>query len=201
MKIERLSSEHFREVGALHCAGLSGLLAELGPAAARAYYRVCVEEPLATTVVAIEGGRVCGFVSGSSAPEELRRVIRRKGALKLAASIAWGALRRPVALRWLVREFFGAGGTPFDRSVPELTYLLVTEKKRGLGRTLVDAFSAELAARGERRYELSVDEDNSAAIAFYERIGFTRIGKYEEFGRRHFRYSTALTPKQGREKS
>jgi ribosomal protein S18 acetylase RimI-like enzyme len=43
----------------------------------------------------------------------------------------------------------------------------------GLGRTLVTAAAERAAARGCRRMELDVNEQNTAALAFYEQLGFT----------------------------
>lgn len=43
----------------------------------------------------------------------------------------------------------------------------------GLGRALVQAAFERARERGCRRIELDVNEENTAAIAFYERLGFT----------------------------
>jgi ribosomal protein S18 acetylase RimI-like enzyme len=43
----------------------------------------------------------------------------------------------------------------------------------GLGRALVNAALERARARGCRRMELDVNESNTDAIAFYERLGFT----------------------------
>jgi ribosomal protein S18 acetylase RimI-like enzyme len=43
----------------------------------------------------------------------------------------------------------------------------------GLGRALVSAAAERAAARGCRRMELDVNEQNTAALAFYEQLGFT----------------------------
>jgi ribosomal protein S18 acetylase RimI-like enzyme len=53
--------------------------------------------------------------------------------------------------------------------------LYVDESARGtgLGRALVEAAVERAAARGCRRMELDVNEQNTAAIAFYESLGFT----------------------------
>src|SRR5918999_2131017 len=53
--------------------------------------------------------------------------------------------------------------------------LYVDESARGtgLGRALVEAAVEKAAARGCLRMELDVNGQNAAAIAFYERLGFT----------------------------
>jgi ribosomal protein S18 acetylase RimI-like enzyme len=61
-----------------------------------------------------------------------------------------------------------------------------------VGRTLVDAFSERMRTAGAPHYDLSVDDDNEAAIAFYERLHFRITGKYREFGKLHRRYRLSL---------
>jgi ribosomal protein S18 acetylase RimI-like enzyme len=46
-------------------------------------------------------------------------------------------------------------------------------RRAGVGRSLVEAAFAGARARGCRRIELDVNEDNAAALAFYETLGFT----------------------------
>jgi ribosomal protein S18 acetylase RimI-like enzyme len=53
--------------------------------------------------------------------------------------------------------------------------LFVTERARsdGHGRALVEAAFESARARGCRRIELDVNEENAAALRFYESLGFT----------------------------
>jgi GNAT superfamily N-acetyltransferase len=53
--------------------------------------------------------------------------------------------------------------------------LYVTDGARGtgVGRALVTAATERAGARGCRRMELDVNEENAAALAFYEQMGFT----------------------------
>jgi ribosomal protein S18 acetylase RimI-like enzyme len=95
-----------------------------------------------------------------------------------------------------VKSFRGPDDGAYDPQVPELTYLATAEHHRGsgIGRQLVDAFDTAMRERGAPAFELSVDEDNQAAIAFYERLGFRLSGKYREFGIVHRRYRRELNP-------
>ena len=46
-------------------------------------------------------------------------------------------------------------------------------RRGGLGRALVDGAVERARARGCRRIELDVNEENSAALDFYRSMGFT----------------------------
>jgi ribosomal protein S18 acetylase RimI-like enzyme len=52
-------------------------------------------------------------------------------------------------------------------------YVADGARASGLGRALVTAAVERAAARGCRRIELDVNEQNTAAVGFYERLGFT----------------------------
>ncbi len=52
-------------------------------------------------------------------------------------------------------------------------YVHEAARRGGLGRALVDAAVARARARGCRRIELDVNEDNGAALALYRACGFT----------------------------
>jgi len=192
--IVSLSREHVPAVARLHCAGLRGLLRELGEPAARAYYGGALELEHAVAFVCLEGGAVAGFVAGSIHPDRLKRDVLRANPARVLAGVFTGSLRRPSSLWWLVRSLRGPKAGSYDSRVPELTYLATDEGRRrhGIGRQLVEAFSAAMRARAVAAYELSVDEDNRSACAFYEHLGFRQVGRYQEFGTRHARYRIDL---------
>jgi ribosomal protein S18 acetylase RimI-like enzyme len=52
-------------------------------------------------------------------------------------------------------------------------YVHENARRHGLGRALVEAAVERARERGCRRMELDVNEENTAAIAFYESLGFT----------------------------
>jgi ribosomal protein S18 acetylase RimI-like enzyme len=56
-------------------------------------------------------------------------------------------------------------------------YLLHRFQGGGLGRRLLEWSVAEARAQGRRRLLLGVKADNTAALAFYDRVGFARIGE------------------------
>jgi len=82
----------------------------------------------------------------------------------------------------------------YDSGAPELIYLAVdgSQRSRGTGKDLVNAFSDAMRGAGYPRYELSVDASNTEAQRFYERLGFKRVGTYNEFDRAQIRYEQRL---------
>jgi ribosomal protein S18 acetylase RimI-like enzyme len=194
MTISPLRADHVKQVAALHVASLTGLLTVLGEPAARAYYGGCAESPLSTAFVAVDGANVLGMVAGSRWPRLLKREVVARKPFALAAAVTLGVMRRPSALP-LVRESFGAPAPDsYDPGLAELTYLAVAAAHRrgGIGRQLVDAFTAAMRAADVPLYELSVDDDNPAAAQFYERLGFEPVGRYREFSIDHRRYRLNL---------
>lgn len=194
--IEPLAKRHVNRVAELHGAALTGLLTALGPAAARAFYVGCCRAGAATGFVYMDAGQVQGFVLGSAHPDSLNAVVLRANPFGVLAGLLAGVLRRPTALRWILKSSGGPDEGSYDRTSPELTYLAVARGARGggVGRQLVDAFTGAMRKAGAPAYELSVDDDNEGAIAFYERNGFVLLGRYREFGIRHRRYRRATAP-------
>jgi ribosomal-protein-alanine acetyltransferase len=52
-----------------------------------------------------------------------------------------------------------------------------SERRQGLGTQLLDAALEEFRSRGAQTAYLEVRESNTAAIAFYERHGFAKVGR------------------------
>jgi diamine N-acetyltransferase len=56
-------------------------------------------------------------------------------------------------------------------------YLLHRFQRGGLGRRLVEWSVAQARSLGKQRLLLGVKADNTAALAFYDRVGFVQIGE------------------------
>jgi [ribosomal protein S18]-alanine N-acetyltransferase len=65
-------------------------------------------------------------------------------------------------------------------------------RRRGLGRALLAAAMARLAAAGTRRLLLEVAEDNPAALRLYERAGFVPVGRRPGYYRERGTVTAAL---------
>jgi ribosomal protein S18 acetylase RimI-like enzyme len=81
-----------------------------------------------------------------------------------------------VGAAWLRRFRESDAGYGFvDEETPELSIAVVPSRRRhGVGQELLDALLAKAGAEGYAAVSLSVEQD-SRAVAFYERNGFERV--------------------------
>lgn len=196
MTIVPFGPAHVDGVARLHRETLTGLLSALGPSAVRAFYAGAAMVPETRAFVALdrETPALVGFVMGALHPSELRSEIARKNRLAVLAGILRGVASRPSLLGWLLRSRKGPDEGIYDTQAPELIYLAVAPGQRGAGtgRGLVGTFDEAMKKEGVAAYELSVDDTNKTAIAFYEKLGFRLAGRYREFGAWHRRYRRTL---------
>jgi ribosomal protein S18 acetylase RimI-like enzyme len=192
--IVRLGREHVKDVALLHRQSLTGLLTNLGLPAIRAFYNGCVKTETAIGFVYLDDNELLGFVLGSVQPDKLKTEALRENPVDTLVGMSVGIVKRPSSLLWLMKSFGGPDEGSYNPSAPELTYLAVAPETRGkgVGKQLVDAFTNAMRNSGASAYELSVDEDNSQAISFYERVGFVQSSRYKEFGVMHRRYRLTL---------
>jgi ribosomal-protein-alanine N-acetyltransferase len=73
--------------------------------------------------------------------------------------------------------------TCVDGRKAEVVSIAVDARRRnqGVGRSLMADTLAKLKASRVRRVELTVRETNRAAIRFYRRFGFTRLGRIDRY--------------------
>ncbi len=182
-------------VAELHCSALTGLLRDLGPAATRAFYRGALRSGFAHAFVDIEDRLLRGFVFGSAQPNRLRSATLRANLIGIGIGIGAGVVRCPAAMVSLLRSLRGPDEGSYDTHVAELTYIATVQAARasGVGSRLVQQFEAALGEQGVRTFELSVDQHNTGALRFYEKIGFVAVGTYREFGVIHRRYRKSVS--------
>jgi ribosomal protein S18 acetylase RimI-like enzyme len=83
-----------------------------------------------------------------------------------------------VGAAWLRRFPAAEAGYGFvDEQTPELSIAVVPSRRRhGVGQELLDALLEKARGEGHQAVSLSVEQD-SPAVAFYERNGFERAGE------------------------
>jgi ribosomal protein S18 acetylase RimI-like enzyme len=166
------ASLHVEQIG-------EGFLSLLGPGFLTRLYRRITRTPGSFLLVAEVDGRVVGFVAGSGDVGYLyRSFLLRDGvqaALGAAGRLAAGWRRVLETLRHASGDGVGRGrGT-------ELLAIAVdpAAQGEGIGSALVDAFFAEVDARGDRSAYVVVASHNDRAIRMYGRAGFVPGGTVE----------------------
>jgi ribosomal protein S18 acetylase RimI-like enzyme len=167
----------------LHVAGIrDGFLSSLGPRFLTRLYARIVREPGCFLLVAEDSGglspQVAGFIAGSDDVGRLyRSFIRQDG--WWSALHASGPLVRSVpkvieTLRHGRRNGTTGRGT-------ELLAVAVDGSRQGhgIGRALVEAFLAEVAAQGQESAHVVVGADNARAIELYRQAGFVDATRFE----------------------
>ena len=56
-----------------------------------------------------------------------------------------------------------------------------SRRREGLGRSLLEELLERFARHGARRVRLEVSTENRGAIAFYEKLGFSRLGTIRDY--------------------
>jgi ribosomal protein S18 acetylase RimI-like enzyme len=179
----------------LHAAAFPDFfLTALGTRFLRRLYRAIVEADDGFGYVIRDEvtGMVVGLAAGTAGPESsYARLFRTR-----VWSFGWAALpallARPRLLPMLLRRLRAVGHPPPGGRLAYLASIAVSPDVRegGLGRVLLDGWSAEARRRLASGLYLTTDaEGNEAALAFYERCGLHLESSFESFeGRPMHRY-------------
>jgi [ribosomal protein S18]-alanine N-acetyltransferase len=93
---------------------------------------------------------------------QIRAFLARDGAIAIAADGEEGLAA------------FAIGDVAGRRGHVITIDVAASQRRRGLGRRLLEALTSRMAAAGAREVRLEVDQRNTDAIRFYERMGFGR---------------------------
>ena len=98
----------------------------------------------------------------------------------------WNGERSILYLAMDAGEAVGIAGSHIDHDDPTRAHLISmettrTHRNQGVGRMLVNQVIEWASLRNARTLHLSVVSSNEAAIAFYQRLGFTFTGRTEPY--------------------
>jgi len=171
-----------------HVAELPTGLAELGASAVRRFYASVAGSSHLFGFAVLEAGEVLGAVVGSPEPDRAFEALSKR-------LIAQSVLQNPKVLPQMVwSRLRPAHEAARPEGSADLMYVFTRAAARGkgVGRALVQAFVDEGRTRGHRIVTLSVETDNAAAIALYEKLGFRVTSPPQKEGR-HFRLRMATS--------
>lgn len=149
------------------------------------YYQTLAQASTACGYVAVEKGDVAGFVCGVWDGGKLRSDLLKQ---HLANLLLWGTfqiLSQPSMFGHLLKRvrllFNSSGDQPvFSQSGYELRPIVVDPYFRGteVANKLVDRLIRDADQRGFEQMYLYAEEDNTAANAFYRKVGFEFVSKH-----------------------
>ena len=183
VQILPLSAEHVSEVARLHMTGISeGFLSSLGEKFLCCLYGAAAESEMSFGYVAVDKGKVLGFVSCAESTGGLYKAILKKYLHKLL----WAclpAMLKPRNIKHALETLFYPARVEGDLPSAELLSIVVSQEARGLGlgRKLVEACSDEFRRRGIGSFKAMVFE-KFPSNSFYQRVGFKSVGKYCQHG-------------------
>jgi ribosomal protein S18 acetylase RimI-like enzyme len=125
-----------------------------------------------------DGGQVVGYVIGTADTAAFARLLRTEWLPRLTARYP-----EPAPPRTPEDEMIALLYRPERMLVPELAAypahlhidLLPSAQGAGHGRALIDTFRAAASRAGAPALHVGVDPDNTRALGFYARLGFTPI--------------------------
>lgn len=167
-----------------------GFFVSLGVPFMRTYYRTFIESPFAVALVAVDGGETAGAIVGTvHNNRHLAWVAGERRKMMMLAGLR-GLVTHPlVAVRFVrtrlmryVRRLLhlqsqGHAEASVGGDVAVLTHVYTSPllRRRGLGRSLVQAFEAETTAGGATEARLVTRAEAGGAGAFYVGLGWERI--------------------------
>jgi ribosomal protein S18 acetylase RimI-like enzyme len=129
-------------------------------------------------VVEADDGRVVGYVVAAPDTRAFEEWFRNEWWPKFAER--WpepesGDTRQDRLVRYAYRR--APGGEPYGDTHPAHLHidLLPEAQGQGWGRRLIDTLSEALRAAGVPSVHLVASADNAGAVAFYDRLGFSRL--------------------------
>lgn len=171
--ISQLDDEQIKRLARLHHNVMHSLLTDLGLPFVERYYQIACADSSVIGVCAVdEDVNPLGWAVGSPKPNQVNRRMRE----------AWGwfliqMMRVLFTNPKLIPQLIASARTSsieMKEGAVELTYIGVDEsaRKQGLGRALLDAFIESAREKKFASVELSVEAENTDAIALYTKEGF-----------------------------
>jgi|SRR3972149_143724 len=182
-RLSQLDDDGMRRLAALHHSVMRTLLSDLGLPMVLRYYQVARNDPLVIGLCALSSsGEMLGWALGSSHPDKLNSRLRTPFAWFLFQLLRL-AFTRPLVLRQLISSVLRSSThQDMEPGAIELTYIGVASDQRGKGwgKELLNAFIEASRFDGYRLVIISVEMENTSAVALYEKAGFKIIETFWE---------------------
>jgi ribosomal protein S18 acetylase RimI-like enzyme len=195
IELAKLSNDEIKRLAVLHHSVMQTLLSDLGLPMVQRYYQIAQKDPYVIGLCAPSAtDDILGWAMGSPHPDKINAALRSPISWFLL-QMARVTLTRPLILRQLISTVLvSSSQTELKTGEIELTYIGVssTQRGKGVGKELLNAFIEASRAHGYHSVILSVETDNSAAISLYEKEGFKVIRTFSEGHYRRHRMELIL---------
>ena len=184
--IQRLERTHVARLAEFHANNLGGKLTWLGKGYIRFFYSTALQLNGTFGWISFQEDQPIGFVFGSIYGKELLKHLIKKSPGGWVFFSLGSACMHPINFLRVALSALRERALTAASTMPELHYIAVRSDQRGrhLGSSLIDYFNRDMAARGYKQYELSVGQDNQAAIQFYQSQGGQETGVHLAAGMR-----------------
>lgn len=183
--LSRLEDYQLKQLAQLHHSVMHTLLADLGLPMVLSYYQIARSDNSVLGICALDSSKkIMGWAMGSPHPDRINSALRSP-LLWFAFQMLRILFTRPIIFFQLISSVLSSSAeTEMKSDAIELTYIGVAADQRGmgLGKDLLNAFIEISRESGYRSVVLSVEKDNEAAIALYQKSGF-KIAKTFSEGR------------------
>ena len=183
VRLSQLDADGIKRLAALHQSVMRTLLSDLGMSTVLRYYQVAPNDPSVIGICAISpSGEMLGWALGSPHPDKLNSRLRTPLAWFLSQMLRL-AFTRPLVLRQLISSVLRSfTHQDMEPGAIELTYIGVASDQRGKGwgKELLNAFMEASRLNGYRLVIVSVEIENTSAVALYEKAGFKIIETFWE---------------------
>jgi len=148
-------------------------LPSLGIDVLRIIYRGMLKEKRTIGYVVEAHNEIVGFIAGSEDTSSLFRECVKGEFIPLSYHVLKALIRRPSLIPKLLQTLSYNKKAETETAAELISIAIKTgHKRRGLGRSLVDALITDMRRRGIGKMKVVVNRSNIDANSFYERIGF-----------------------------
>lgn len=178
-----LTDQQIRETALIHLESINlGFLSQLGADFLFYLYKSIYECSETELIVATDGGRVIGFITGASSLGPAYKHLLRHYCFKTFFSVLPHLFSFTKAKK-IVEIFLHARQADQEGEYPanELLSLAVRDEYRrsGIARELFERLKEEFGKRGISVFKIIVGDELYPAQKFYERMGAFKIGELE----------------------
>jgi len=196
MQIEALTNDFARQAAELHIKNIpTGFISSLGINFVTALYGCIAEDNNSFSFVAVDDGKVIGFVAFSTNLSKLYKYVGLKRGFKFGFILARKMVSFRVIKKVFDNIFYPSKMAKMNLPDAELLSIVVASQGRGKGvaNQLVDAGFAECRKRSIERVKVLVAAGNEPANKLYQKCGFELATQIESHGVKSNIYVRDLT--------